>query len=177
MGEVCSLSVSSQTKYNGTLSSPIQINESSFCVKHKYNRGRLRNGDKTLRNERELSKLIEAQVPSKKYGVAYGFVTNRRKCNYRLKRICGQWVLGVYAVPTMIRFKVVSNRSAATLLPIINEWVEPNTAIVSDGWDTYINLEQNRYRHKAVIHKEEFMTKDGWHTRVIERGYWKVKDG
>ena len=46
MREVCSLSVNSQTKYNGTLSNPIQIDESSFCGKCKYKRGRLRNGDK-----------------------------------------------------------------------------------------------------------------------------------
>ena len=134
MREVCSLSVNTQTKYNGTLSNPIQIDGSSFCRKRKYNRGRLRNGDKTPRNKIEQNNLMQAQVPSKKLVVAHGRVTKRRKYNNCSKRIGGQWVFGAYARPTMIRFKVVLNRSAATLLPIINEWDEPNSVIVSHCW-------------------------------------------
>ena len=97
---------------------------------------------KTPSNERELSNLMQAQVPSKRLVVAHRRVTKRRKCDNRSKRIGRQWVFGAYAVPTMIRFKVLPNRSVATLLPIINEWVEPNSVIVSDGWSAYINLEQ-----------------------------------
>ena len=54
----------------------------------------------------------------------------------------GQWVFGgveresgrTYLVP-------VPDRTADTLMTIINAWIEPGTTIISDCWSVYRNLD------------------------------------
>ena len=49
----------------------------------------------------------------------------------------------------------VERRDAATLLPLIDEWIEDGSVIYSDGWAAYININQlpNDYLHWQVIHR------------------------
>ena len=52
---------------------------------------------------------------------------------HRGHKVEGQWVFGGIEEDTRKCFLVpVEDRSEATLLPIIREWIEPGTLIVSD---------------------------------------------
>lgn len=66
----------------------------------------------------------------------------------------------------------VDGRSEATLLPIIETFVEKGTTIISDCWKAYTNLEKHGYKHSLVNHSKEFVNKDGDHTNKIE-GHWR----
>ena len=66
----------------------------------------------------------------------------------------------------------VDDRSEATLLPIIETFVEKGTTIISDCWKAYCNLEKHGYKHLQVNHSKEFVNKDGDHTNKIE-GHWR----
>ena len=67
----------------------------------------------------------------------------------------------------------VEDRSEATLLPIIKDWIEPGTLIVSDCWKSYHNLNKHGYSHQTVNHSKEFVNKDGYNTNKKE-GHWRL---
>ena len=62
----------------------------------------------------------------------------------------------------------VEDRSEATLLPIIKQWIEPGTVIVSDCWKSYRNLEKNGYFHQTVNQSKEFVNEDGFNTTILK---------
>ena len=81
----------------------------------------------------------------------------RRKYN-RGRNIPQQWVFGGYDIQTKNVFLVpVQRRDAATLLPIIQQWVLPNTEIWSDMWAAYNNLAQIGFGHGTVNHTYNFV--------------------
>ena len=66
----------------------------------------------------------------------------------------------------------VPDRSAATMLPILYEWIEPGTTIYSDQWRAYNQLSQNGFNHEIVNHSLYFRDPEtGVHTNRIE-GMW-----
>ena len=62
----------------------------------------------------------------------------------------------------------VEDRSEATLLPIIKEWIEPGTLIVSDCWKSYHSLDKHGYSHQTVNHSKEFVNEEGYNTNKME---------
>ena len=75
----------------------------------------------------------------------------------------------------------VSDRTADTLIPLIQCHVAPGSTIYSDVWSAYCNLNALGYRHFTVLHKYSFKkvyVKEGTeekvtvHTNQIE-GAWK----
>lgn len=50
----------------------------------------------------------------------------------------------------------MSDRTEATLLPIIERHVEKGSSIYSDGWSAYCPLNELGYRHFTVLHKYAF---------------------
>lgn len=50
----------------------------------------------------------------------------------------------------------VADRSAATLIPLIQRHVELGSTIYSDGWTAYCELNSLGYRHFTVLHKYSF---------------------
>ena len=66
----------------------------------------------------------------------------------------------------------VEDRSEATLLPIIQDWIEPGTLIVSDCWKSYHNLDKYGYSHQTVNHSKESVNEDGYNMNKME-GHWK----
>ena len=64
-----------------------------------------------------------------------------------------QWVFGGYDPNTKKGFLItVDARDADTFLPIIQEWVAPDTTIYSDQWRAYNNLQNIGYNHQMVNH-------------------------
>lgn len=98
-----------------------------------------------------------------------------KRKNHRGHHVEGVWILG--GVERTIERKTfmvpVADRSAATLLPIIANYVEIGSIIYTDLWRGYINLENElRILHFTVNHSETFVDPDtGVHTNTIE-GTW-----
>ena len=113
----------------GTDDTPIQINESYFQGRRKYNRGRLQLGDKK-KNESNAS--------------------NSRGEDNREEK--GPWVFGLYESISSVRFYVDQNRKAPALIPLILGNVAEESTIVSDEWMAYISLEEHGYNHETVNH-------------------------
>ncbi len=84
------------------------------------------------------------------------------------------WLFGGIERGTQKSFLVeVPDRSRATLEPIITEWIQPGTRIMSDGWASYYNLKQIHggiYDHSVVVHEHHFVDPedDSVHTQNIE---------
>lgn len=112
-----------------------QVDESLFCHKPKYHRGR----------------ASEVQV----------------------------WVFGIADtnyVPARCFLKVVPNRRATTLLPIINDVCLPNTIIFSDEWAAYQRISEGSYIHDTVNHTLVFVDPEsGVHTQNIESCWSSIK--
>ena len=83
-----------------------------------------------------------------------------------------QWVFGIAQRDSRKTvFKVVQDRKNATLLPIIEQYVDTDSTIFHDDWAGYRKLEEMGYNHGTVCHKETFKSKDGVCTNLIE-GLW-----
>ena len=88
---------------------------------------------------------------------------NKGRCNVKRK-----WVVGFVQRGTRKAvLRVVEQRNAATLLPIIRKHVQNGTTIYSDEWKAYGRLRED-YKHSTVCHEHEFVTADGTHTNTIE---------
>jgi transposase-like protein len=67
----------------------------------------------------------------------------------------------------------VPDRSADTLMNVIDAWIEPGTTVISDCWAAYRDLDAHGYTHHTVNHSIEFVNKEtGAHTNTIE-GTWR----
>ena len=70
----------------------------------------------------------------------------------------------------------VEDRTAATLLPIIKQYILPGTKVMSDCWKSYDRLEEEGYIHGAVNHSLEFVNSDTCdYTQNIESTWRTVK--
>ena len=80
-----------------------------------------------------------------------------------------------------VRFFQVTDRTAATLLPIIADNIEAESTVISDGWAAYggiRNLQQN-YEHRWVNHRIHFVdpTDRTILTQEIEATWGALKSG
>jgi transposase-like protein len=99
---------------------------------------------------------------------------------HRGHRVDGAWVFGGREKENkkMCFFEVVKDRTASTLLEVIQRKVLPGSVIYSDCWKGYSCLESHGYVHYTVNHSENF--KDpvtGVHTNSIEGTWQKIKRG
>ena len=84
-------------------------------------------------------------------------VFTRRKYN-RGRMIREQWVFGGIDTQTKAGFMVpVDRRDAATLLPIIQQFILPGTTFVSDLWGAYNTVGNLGYAHLTVNHSVNFV--------------------
>jgi ISXO2-like transposase domain len=115
---------------------------------------------------------IEVQIDETKMG--------KRKY-HRGHSVDGVWVLGgVERTPERKIFAVaVPDRSAETLVAVINRYVAEGSTIVTDLWKGYSNISQlNNYHHMTVNHSLTF--KDpvtGANTNTIEGTWCGLKAG
>jgi hypothetical protein len=72
-------------------------------------------------------------------------------------------------------YKVLKDRSAATILPIIEEHVLPGTLIITDEWRSYHRIpgiEGMKYQHQTVCHSRTYVDEvSGAYTNTVE-GVW-----
>ena len=89
-----------------------------------------------------------------------------------------QWVLGGICRETKECFMfTVSDRSAATLLPIIQTSILPGTTILSDQWAAYNGIAAMGFNHQTVNHSMNFIQPTtGAHTQHIERAWKAAKE-
>ena len=66
----------------------------------------------------------------------------------------------------------MEKRDEATLLSIIEKWIEPGTVIIPDCWKVYCNLAKYGHRHFTVNHSQEFVNAAGQSTNKME-GHWR----
>ena len=93
----------------------------------------------------------------------------------------GRWVFGGIERETGRCFMVeVPDRSAATLLPLIRQYIRPGSRIVSDAWLAYnniINIPGQNYTHDIVVHQYNFVDPNdpSVHTQNCENMWMRVK--
>ena len=123
-----------------------------------------------LENESEpiggVGKIVE--IDESKFG--------KRKY-HRGRRVDGVWVFGGIERDSKKCFLVtVEDRTAATLIPIIKQYILPGTKIMSDCWKSYDKLSEEGYVHGTVNHSIEFVNSEtGDHTQTIESTWRAVK--
>ena len=90
-----------------------------------------------------------------------------------------QWVFGSICRETRECFIVrVPDRSANTLMPIIQERIKPQTTIISYQWRAYNQIAESGYTHLMVNHRYNFVDPvTGAHTQTIERTWRSAKEG
>ncbi len=101
----------------------------------------------------------------------------KRKFN-RGRRVDGHWVFGGIERGSSEAFMVeVSDRSAATLLPLIQRHVLPGTTVLSDQWRAYSQISTSLgMPHQTVNHSLHFVDPaTGIHTQGIESTWSQVK--
>ena len=103
-------------------------------------------------------------------------VFTRRKYN-RGRMIREQWVFGGIDTQTKAGFMVpVDRRDAATLLPIIQQFILPGTTIVSDLWGAYNTVGNLGYAHLTVNHSVNFVDPLTFaHTNAVENFWMRSK--
>ena len=103
-------------------------------------------------------------------------VVAKRKYNVG-RAVDQQWVFGLYDTNSKLgHIQLVDDRSAQTLIPIIQKFVIPGTTIFCDQWLAYRQLQNLGYNHKTVNHSENFVDpQTGTCTNAIEAYWSRVK--
>jgi len=72
--------------------------------------------------------------------------------------------------------ELVDDRSAETLIPIIQKYIKPGSTIFSDQWAAYRDLQRLGYQHHTVNHSQNFVDPTtGTCTNAIEAYWSRVK--
>ena len=85
------------------------------------------------------------------------------------------YLLGVERGSGRCFFQIVQKRDKATLLSLIEQWIKPNTVVITDMWRSYNGLDKLSpgYQHLSVNHSITFVDPEDHsiHTNSIE-GTW-----
>ena len=107
------------------------------------------------------------------------------KCKYNrgVRKAVQNWIFGLTdRASNRILLFPVEDRTAGTLLPIIEKFVEKGSKIFSDGWSSYLQLNECGFEHFVVNHStsytQEYVNVDTneiitCHTNKIE-GAWNI---
>lgn len=111
-----------------------------------------------------IGKIVE--IDESKFG--------KRKYN-KGHAVEGQWVFGlIERESNRVIMVPVEKRDRQTLIPIIQQWVEPGTTIMSDCWKPYDCLKDLGYTHQTVNHSKNYVDpQTGACTNKIEAS-WRV---
>jgi len=92
------------------------------------------------------------------------------------KRAKGVWFFGGIerdSNPPKCFFIPIEDCSAATIIPVIKQWIKPGTTVLSDCWKQYYLLEAQGYIHSTANHSIEFVSKSGTH-RNNTASHWNA---
>lgn len=169
MREVCSHSLEAEPKMVGTIENPIQIDESFFSGRRKYNRGRLLQGNRAQpETENPDAQDWGDEDPVNDDGT--------QNAIYGADDPSWAWVLGIYSNKNEVRFLRVRDRTMETLTEVIEKYVESGSVIVTDMWGGYNGLTARGFVHKKVNHSENYVDPNtGAHTQGIERAWRTAK--
>jgi transposase-like protein len=101
------------------------------------------------------------------------------RCKYhRGLPVNEQWVFGGVERETGKTFVVpVPDRTADTLMAVIDTWIETGTTVTSYCWRAYRDLDAEGYTHRTVNRNTGFVDeRTGAHTNTIESMWRHVKD-
>ena len=51
----------------------------------------------------------------------------------------------------------VEDRTVATLMPVIQQFIKPGSTVISDQWAAYSEIGQYGYQHLTINHSEHFV--------------------
>ena len=93
-----------------------------------------------------------------------------RRKYHRGRPLSGKWVFGGVVKRSKDIFMVpVDDRSAATLIPLINQYICAGTTVISDQWAAYNQLNPGTFPYLTVNHSENFVDPNTLaHTQTIE---------
>jgi len=88
-----------------------------------------------------------------------------------------KWVFSIYDTSMKLgHIELVDDRSAATVIPLIQKYVLPGSTIHSDQWPAYNRLNQLGYNHLTVNHSQNVVDPNtGTCTNAIEAYWSRVK--
>ncbi|CAF4606388.1 unnamed protein product [Rotaria socialis] len=150
----------------------VQIDESLFRDKRKYNRGRLLLGSLNNNNNNNVNVQNSSSSSDSEYDDYNNTAQRTNNRNYG-RRVEEPWIFGIVE-PTEegqeVRFFHVARRDAATLIPIIWKHVYLGTTIWPDQWKVYSRLQTGYgYDHETVNHSRNFVDlRTGYQTQLIE---------
>lgn len=83
------------------------------------------------------------------------------------------WVFGMYDRELRKGYLMhVADRSAATLIPIIQQWIIPGSTIESDEWGAYAQLAALGFVHRTVNHRHNFVNPETGATTNHVESFW-----
>nr|XP_047133253.1 uncharacterized protein LOC124811524 [Hydra vulgaris] len=87
------------------------------------------------------------------------------------------WIFGAFDTTTKKGYLTrVEDRTANTLVPLIQTWIVPGSTIQSDEWASYNNLSNLGYIHSTVNHTTNFVDPEtGTTTNHIESFWCRMK--
>ena len=100
--------------------------------------------------------IVEVQIDESKFG----------KCKHNWgQRVEGGWVFGMIkkkanGLAGKAFLSIIPDRTADTLIPLIQQLVQPGTRIISDCHAPYMRLRRLGFDHVAVNHSEGFRTEN-----------------
>jgi transposase-like protein len=81
-------------------------------------------------------------------------------------------VFGARGLRGQVKTQIVPDADAATVIPIVENWVEKGAIMVSDEWSVYKNLRAD-YFHITVNHKEGEYVNGAFSTNGLEN-FWSI---
>jgi len=144
---VCTATESALPKLVGTTAQHIQVDESYFAERRKYNCGKCRVGDILMPGECEARRELEVEVLE--VGSVDPGIDNSdegdglptRPSSYE-NRIIGPWVVGVYKNSQEFRFFVVPDRKSGALRALLKRCCAEGSVIRTDEWKVYCRLNE-----------------------------------
>ncbi len=124
----------------------------------------VKNDSRKLGGPGKIVEIDESKFGKRKY--------NRGRC------VDGNWVFGMIEreEKSNIMMVRVPDRSAETLVALIERWIEKGTTIMSDEWKAYSRLGERDYTHLTVNHSVNFVNPDtGACTNTIENSWLHAK--
>jgi transposase len=86
-------------------------------------------------------------------------------------------VLGIVERGGRVLMRVVPDARALTLMPLVQQYVLPESIVYTDEWRPYDRLGEKGYTHRRIHHRQKVYAIGDVHTNTIEGFFGLVKNG